>query len=243
MRGLWLEDRRLRVRDDLPVPEPAPGEARIRVTLAGLCHTDLELVRGYYPYTGVLGHEFVGVVDAAPEASEWVGRRVVGDINATCGACPTCLAGRASHCERRTVLGIVNRDGAFADFLTLPVANLHAVPDAVPDDVAVFTEPVAAAFQILAQVAIDARDRVVVFGDGKLGQVIAQVLATTGCALTVVGRHPRKLAHLTARGIATRLDADVPAGSEAPAATTAAVSEASSPPKRRSRPRAKKKPE
>jgi threonine dehydrogenase-like Zn-dependent dehydrogenase len=204
------------VRDDLPVPEPAPGEARIRVTLAGLCHTDLELVRGYYPYTGVLGHEFVGVVDAAPEAPEWVGRRVVGDINATCGACPTCLAGRASHCERRTVLGIVNRDGAFADFLTLPVANLHAVPDAVPDDVAVFTEPVAAAFQILAQVSIDPGDRVVVFGDGKLGQVVAQVLATTGCQLTVVGRHPRKLAHLTDRGIATRLDADVPTGSGAP---------------------------
>src|SRR5688572_12527228 len=209
MRGLWLEDRRLRVRDDLPVPEPIPGEARIRVTVAGLCHTDLELVRGYYPYAGVLGHEFAGVVDRAPSDPAWEGRRVVGEINATCGDCPTCLAGRASHCERRTVLGIVNRDGAFADVLTLPIANLHAVPDAVPDDVAVFTEPVAAAFQILAQVAIGPRDRVVVFGDGKLGQVIAQVLATTGCALTVVGRHPRKLALLTARGIATRLDADV----------------------------------
>ncbi len=206
MRGLWLEDRRLRVRDDLPVPEPPPGEARIRVTVAGLCHTDLELVRGYYPYAGVLGHEFVGVVDRAPDAPGWEGRRVVGEINATCGACATCLAGRSSHCERRTVLGIVNRDGAFADYLTLPIANLHAVPDTVPDDVAVFTEPVAAAFQILAQVTIDPRDRVVVFGDGKLGQVIAQVLATTRCALTVVGRHPRKLAHLAARGIATQVD-------------------------------------
>lgn len=223
MRGLWLEDRRLRVRDDLPVPEPPAGEARIRVTLAGLCHTDLELVRGYYPYTGVLGHEFVGVVDAAPGAPQWVGRRVVGEINATCGACPTCRAGRASHCERRTVLGIVHRDGAFADFLTLPIANLHAVPDGVPDDVAVFTEPVAAAFQILAQVAIDRRDRVVVFGDGKLGQVIAQVVATTGCQLTVVGRHPRKLAHLADRGIATRLDAASPAGSPAPRAADVVV--------------------
>ena len=188
MRGLWLEDRRLRVRDDLPVPEPPPGEARIRVTVAGVCHTDLELVRGYYPYAGVLGHEFVGVVDHAAAAPEWEGQRVVGEINATCGACPTCLAGRSSHCERRTVLGIVNRDGAFAGYLTLPIANLHAVPDSVPDEVAVFTEPVAAAFQILAQVAIDRPDRVVVVGDGKLGQVIAQVLATTGCALTVVGR-------------------------------------------------------
>jgi threonine dehydrogenase-like Zn-dependent dehydrogenase len=206
MRGLWLEDRRLRVRDDLPVPEPPPGEARIRVTVAGLCHTDLELVRGYYPYTGVLGHEFVGVVDRSPSDPSWEGRRVVGEINATCGACPTCLAGRSSHCERRTVLGIVRRDGAFADYLTLPLANLHAVPDGVLDDVAVFTEPVAAAFQILAQLRVESGDRVVVFGDGKLGQVIAQVLATTGCALTVVGRHPRKLAHLAARGIATQVD-------------------------------------
>ncbi|MEO5822952.1 MAG: alcohol dehydrogenase catalytic domain-containing protein [Vicinamibacteraceae bacterium] len=210
MRGLWLEDRRLRVRDDLPVPEPAAGDARIRVTLAGVCHTDLELVRGYYPYAGILGHEFVGVVDAAPSDPAWEGRRVVGEINATCGACPTCLAGRASHCERRTVLGIVGRDGAFADYLTLPIANLHAVPDAVPDEIAVFTEPVAAAFQILAQVDIGPGDRVVVFGDGKLGQVIAQALATTGCALTVVGRHPRKLAMLAARGIATQADLPAP---------------------------------
>jgi threonine dehydrogenase-like Zn-dependent dehydrogenase len=210
MRGLWLEDRRLRVRDDLPVPDPPRGEARIRVTLAGLCHTDLELVRGYYPYRGVLGHEFVGVVEASPSVPGWEGRRVVGEINATCGRCPTCRAGRSSHCKQRTVLGIVDRDGAFAEYLTLPVANLHAVPDAVPDDVAVFTEPVAAAFQILAQVRIASAARVVVFGDGKLGQVIAQVLATTGCNLAVVGRHPRKLAHLAAVGIATQTEAPSP---------------------------------
>jgi threonine dehydrogenase-like Zn-dependent dehydrogenase len=230
MRGVWLEDRRLRVRDDLPVPEPPPGEARVRVTLAGLCHTDLELVRGYYPYTGILGHEFVGVVDYAPSEPAWEGRRVVGEINATCRTCPTCLAGRASHCERRTVLGIVGRHGAFAEYLTLPIVNLHALPDAVPDgvpdtvpdglpdavpdalpnpvadDIAVFTEPVAAAFQILSQVTLGPSNRVVVFGDGKLGQLIAQVLATTGCALTVVGRHPRKLARLRARGIATQVE-------------------------------------
>ncbi len=206
MRGLWLDDRRLRVRDDLPVPDPPAGEARIRVTLAGLCHTDLELVRGYYPFTGVLGHEFVGVVAHAPDDPAWEGRRVVGEINAVCGSCPTCRAGRTSHCERRTVLGIAGRNGAFAEYLTLPIANLHAVPVTVPDEVAVFAEPVAAAFQILAQVAIEPRDRVVVFGDGKLGQVIAQVVATTGCALAVVGRHPRKLARLAARGIATQLD-------------------------------------
>jgi len=215
VRGFWLEDRRLRVRDDLPVPEPPPGEARIRVTLAGLCHTDVELTRGYYPYRGVLGHEFVGVVERAPADPRWEGRRVVGEINATCGTCETCRAGRPTHCERRTVLGIVNRDGAFADYLVLPIANLHAVPDGVTDETAVFTEPVAAAFEVLAQVPIAAPDRVVVFGDGKLGQVIAQVLATTGCELTVVGRHPRKLAHLAARGIATQTDPPPPRRADA----------------------------
>jgi threonine dehydrogenase-like Zn-dependent dehydrogenase len=210
VRGLWLADRDLRVRDDLPVPDPPPGEALIRVTLAGLCHTDIELTRGYYPYTGVLGHEFVGIVERAPGDPAWEGRRVVGEINATCGACDTCRAGRPSHCERRTVLGIVNRDGAFADYVALPIANLHAVPDGVPDTTAVFTEPVAAACEVLAQVPIAAADRVVVFGEGKLGQVVAQVIATTGCALAVVGRHARKLAHLESRGIATRLDAPPP---------------------------------
>jgi threonine dehydrogenase-like Zn-dependent dehydrogenase len=206
VRGLWLEDRRLRVRDDLPVPAPPPGEALIRVSLAGVCHTDVELTRGYYLYAGVLGHEFVGVVVRSPGHESWEGRRVVGEINATCGTCATCLAGRPTHCERRTVLGIVNRDGAFAEYLALPVRNLHAVPDGVADEVAVFAEPVAAAFEVLAQVPVRAADRVVVFGDGKLGQLVAQVLATTGCALTVVGRHARKLAHLSARGIATTLE-------------------------------------
>jgi threonine dehydrogenase-like Zn-dependent dehydrogenase len=210
VRGLWLEDRALRVRDDLPVPEPPPGEARIRVTLAGVCHTDVELGRGYYPYAGILGHEFVGVVDRAPDDPAWEGRRVVGEINATCGGCPTCLAGRPTHCERRTVLGIVDRDGAFADYLTLPIANLHAIPDAMPDEVAVFSEPAAAAFQIPAQVRIAPGDRVVVFGDGKLGQLVAQVLATTGCDLLVVGRHAAKLARLSARGIATALAPPAP---------------------------------
>lgn len=206
MRGLWLEDRRLRVRDDLPVPAPPPGEALIRVSLAGVCHTDVELTRGYYPFAGVLGHEFAGVVARAPGHEAWEGRRVVGEINATCGTCTACRAGRPTHCERRTVLGIVNRDGAFAEYLTLPVQNLHAIPDGVADEVAVFAEPVAAAFEVLAQVPVRAADRVVVFGDGKLGQVVAQVLATTGCALTVVGRHARKLAHLSARGIAATLE-------------------------------------
>ena len=175
----------------------------MRVRVAGVCNTDLELVRGYYPYTGVPGHEFVGVVEEAPGAPEWVARRVVGEINAACGACPTCRAGRRTHCERRTVLGIVARDGAFATHLRLPVANLHAVPDGVPDEVAVFTEPTAAALEIQEQVRVVGRGPGGRVGAGKLGNLVAQTLAATGCRLLVVGRSPRPLALLAARGIAT----------------------------------------
>ena len=173
------------------------------MSLAGVCNTDLELVRGYYPYTGIPGHEFVGVVESAPEWPAWEGQRVVGEINAACGACPTCQAGRPSHCERRTVLGIVNRNGAFARHLILPVANLHAVPDGLPDDTAVFTEPTAAALEIQQQVRITSNDRVVVVGPGKLGHLVAQTLAAAGCDLLVVGRSPRSLELLAARGVPT----------------------------------------
>jgi len=152
MRGLWLEDRRLRVRDDVPIPEAALGEALVRVLHAGICNTDIELTRGYYPFTGILGHEFVGVVEQGPP--RLVGRRVVGEINAVCRACSACLAGGRTHCERRTVLGIVNRHGAFADYLILPAENLDPVPDAVSTDAAVFTEPLAAALEIQQQVPI-----------------------------------------------------------------------------------------
>ena len=203
MRALWLEDRALRLRDDVPLPAPPAGEALVRVILAGVCNTDLELVRGYYPYQGVPGHEFVGVVEQAAGAPEWVGRRVVGEINAACGACATCLAGRPRHCERRSVLGIVARDGAFATHLALPVRNLHAVPEGVPDEVAVFTEPTAAALELQEQVRVSPGDRVVVIGAGKLGNLVAQTLATTGCQILAVGRSPRPLALLSARGIPT----------------------------------------
>src|SRR6266568_3717152 len=201
MRAIWLEGRQLRLRDDVPVPEPPPGEALVRVHQAGICNTDLELVRGYYPYTGILGHEFVGTVQQGPEPLR--GRRVVGEINAVCGCCGACRAGRRTHCERRTVLGIVGRHGAFADYLTLPVENLHVVPDAVSTDAGVFTEPLAAALEIQEQVPIGSGDRVLVVGDGKLGQLVAQTLALTGCTLLVVGRHDSKLALLATRGIET----------------------------------------
>ncbi|MBD2597853.1 alcohol dehydrogenase catalytic domain-containing protein [Nostoc spongiaeforme FACHB-130] len=203
MKGLWLENQQLQLRTDIPVPEPQLGEALVRVVRAGICNTDLELQRGYYPYTGILGHEFVGVVEQGPE--NLINQRVVGEINAACGHCRFCLRGQPTHCENRTVLGIVNRHGAFADYLCLPVKNLHPVPDNVPTDVATFTEPLAAALEIQQQVVVCPDDRVLVVGDGKLGQLVAQTLALTNCQLLVVGRHLEKLANLAARGIKTGL--------------------------------------
>lgn len=176
-------------------PEVQAGDALIRVTLAGICSTDLELTRGYKQgFYGVLGHEFVGVVEQAPGHPEWVGRRVVGEINIGCGQCELCRAGLAKHCRARTSIGIIKRDGAFADYLTLPVANLHAVPDSLTDDIAVFTEPLAAALQILEQIHIAPETPVYQLGPGRLGLLVTQVLAQTGCDLTVIGRSPESLA-------------------------------------------------
>jgi threonine dehydrogenase-like Zn-dependent dehydrogenase len=207
MKGLWLENQQLQLKTDLPIPEPSTEEALVRVLQAGVCNTDLELLRGYYPYKGILGHEFVGVVEQGPE--HLINQRVVGEINAVCGQCRFCLGGSPTHCENRTVLGIVNRNGAFADYLTLPVTNLHPVPDNVSTDVATFTEPLAAALEIQQQISIDKNQRVLVIGDGKLGQLVAQTLALTGCDLLVIGRHPEKLANLAARGIKTGLETAV----------------------------------
>jgi threonine dehydrogenase-like Zn-dependent dehydrogenase len=201
MLGLWLENNQLSMRDDIPVPKTGPAEALVRVTRTGICNTDIELTRGYYPYRGILGHEFVGTVVEGPRGLQ--GQRVVGEINAVCGTCPACTHGRRTHCQNRTVLGIVGRDGAFAEYLTLPIENLHLVPDVVPDDVAVFTEPLAAALQIQEQIDIGAGARVLLVGDGKLGQLIARSLAVVGCDLLVIGRHERKLGRLADLGIST----------------------------------------
>lgn len=188
---------------DYEEPTPGPGEVRIRTVLAGICGTDLEIGQGYADFQGVLGHEFVGVVDRSEDPG-LVGQRVVGEVNTFCGACDTCRKGLVTHCEHRTSVGIRGRDGVFADFFCLPARNLHLVPEGMPDTVAVFTEPLAAACEILEQVHIGSRDRVIVLGDGKLGQLTAQVLALTGCDLTVIGRHDHKLALLAERGIATQ---------------------------------------
>ncbi len=214
MRALLL-DGKLKLVDDYPTPEPPPGEALIRVNVAGVCNTDLELVRGYHQFRGVPGHEFVGVVERAPGSEAWEGRRVVGEINVACGTCSTCRANRPTHCPNRTTLGIRGRDGAFAEYLTLPITNLHPVPDSISDETAVFTEPLAAACEIVQQVHVRPTDRVIVVGDGKLGLLCAQVLALTGCHLTVVGHHPEKLGIVAQQGIPTALgDADVEGGAD-----------------------------
>jgi len=207
VQALVYDGEALRLREDYPRPVPPPGEALVRVRLAGICNTDLEIVRGYMGFRGVLGHEFVGTVEEAEDRS-LIGQRVVGEINAYCGECSTCRAGRPTHCPHRTTLGIWGRDGAFAEYLTLPVRNLHKVPDTISDEEAVFTEPLAAALEILEQVHLRPTDRVVVLGDGKLGLLVAQALALMGCDLLAVGRHREKLAILARRGIPTALESE-----------------------------------
>jgi threonine dehydrogenase-like Zn-dependent dehydrogenase len=198
LRTLWLENQSLSLRD-IPIPD-RPGEALIKVRLSGICGTDLELVRGYYPFTGVLGHEFVGEVVKSPQ-QDWVGKRVVGEINAVCGECFQCLNGRPTHCEKRSVLGILNRDGVHSEYTTLPLANLHILPDSIPDEAAVYTEPLAAALEIQQQVQIRPADRVLLIGAGRLGQLIAQTLALTGCDLHVLARYAHQKALLDGRQI------------------------------------------
>jgi threonine dehydrogenase-like Zn-dependent dehydrogenase len=182
-------------RDDYPVPTPLSGEVLVQVRRAGICNTDIEITKGYMSYRGVLGHEFVGQLAD--------GRRVVGEINAYDGSCDVCQRGDVAHCGDRSVLGILQRDGAMAEYLALPARNLHPVPDTVTDAQAVFVEPLAAACEITDRVHVRPSQRVVVIGDGKLGLLVAQVLQLTGCGLSVVGRHARKLAVLRRRGIAT----------------------------------------
>ena len=220
MKALRYENERLSV-SDVPKPD-VDGEAVVRVTLSGICNTDLEIARGYAGFEGTIGHEYVGVIESLPhsgalarpsgraQSSEPLltrglvpGDRVVGEINAGCGVCDRCCAGDPRHCARRTVLGIVGRDGAHAEFLKLPVINLHPVPDEISDERAVFTEPLAAACGILERAQITEHTRIAVVGDGKLGLLCAQVLATTGAPVVLVGKHEGKLQIASRRGIET----------------------------------------
>lgn len=189
---------------DYPRQIPQSDEALVRVDMAGICNTDLEITKGYGGFKGILGHEFVGVVDECDTREFW-GKRVVGEINCGCGQCSYCQSGQSRHCPNRSVLGILNHDGAFADYLILPIKNLHLVPDSVSNEEAVFVEPLAAALQILEQIEIKPDHSVVVIGDGKLGLLVAMVMAQTNCHLTVIGKHQPKLNILNQKGITTIL--------------------------------------
>jgi 2-desacetyl-2-hydroxyethyl bacteriochlorophyllide A dehydrogenase len=190
MKALFF-DGRLELRE-VEKPRPAPGEALIQVLLAGICGTDREILKGYSNFRGIPGHEFVGRVVECEDA-RLVGKRVVGEINIACGECDLCLWGLGRHCPKRTVLGIVNRDGVFAEFVTLPVVNLHEVPKTVSDEAAVFVEPLAAAAEILEQMQVPPAAHVAVIGDGRLGLLVAQVLHDTQANVTVIGKHAWKL--------------------------------------------------
>jgi threonine dehydrogenase-like Zn-dependent dehydrogenase len=203
MKALRVENNELTLAEIAP-PEKS-GEALVRVLLSGICNTDLEIVRGYAGFSGTIGHEFVGVVEEATDAPDLIGKRVVGEINAGCGNCEICKKGDSRHCPNRTVLGIVGRDGAHAEFLTLPARNLLEVPNEVTNEQAVFAEPLAAAFGITEQVEISPETRVAVIGDGKLGLLCAQSLALKSRNVSLIGKHEEKMRIAKKRGIETVL--------------------------------------
>lgn len=192
MKGLWLEKNKLRLSGEISTPNLTLNEALIRTRLAGICGTDIQLVKGYYNFSGIPGHEFVGEVVECVSHPELIGKRVVGEINISCGHCEFCLQNQSTHCSRRSVLGIKNHHGVFAEYFTLPAKNLYTIPDTVSDEDAVFVEPIAAALRILKQVDIPQNIRVLVIGAGKLGHIIALVLKANSCNVTVVARHKRQ---------------------------------------------------
>jgi threonine dehydrogenase-like Zn-dependent dehydrogenase len=206
MQALYWNGQQLRLESDYPIPESDHSTALVRIRLAGICSTDIQIFQGYMGFQGIPGHEFVGEVCAGAPA--WVGQRVVGEINFACGRCPLCARGLGRHCPERRVMGILRANGSFAEYVTIPTVNLHRVPDSVPDEAAVFTEPLAAAFEILEQAHVQPTDAVLIFGDGKLGILCAQVLQTTGAQVHVVGKHPHKLHFLRTRGVSTTLLTD-----------------------------------
>ena len=201
MKALRVNDRGVGI-ENLPVPQPN-GEVLVRVIKSGICNTDLEIARGYAGFKGTIGHEFVGVVEKCEVTPGLIGTRVVGEINAGCGACELCLAGDSRHCLTRTVLGIVGRDGAHAEFLTLPSRNLIAVPDNVSDDAAVFAEPLAAAYGIADRVEIRPETKVAVIGDGKLGLLCAMTARIRSDSVVLIGKHPQKMAIVGKLGVDT----------------------------------------
>jgi alcohol dehydrogenase len=204
-------DEKLELVKNMAKPSPAESEALVKVLMAGICNTDLEIERGYMGFKGVLGHEFVGLVEEVNGADHGlIGKRVVGDINCGCGKCSFCLQGMNNHCPERVTVGIDRKNGCLAEYLTMPVGNLFIVPASVSDEEAVFAEPLAAAFEILEQVHIKPTDLAAVLGDGKLGLLIALVLKQSQADLFLIGKHPHKLAIAAGQKIKTALLGDLP---------------------------------
>ncbi len=205
MKALFFDGLMAHLIEKYQMPEPQENEALIRVLMAGICATDIEVAKGYKGFKGVPGHEFVGVVERVRAGYYGlIGKRVVGEINLGCGTCEFCSKGMDKHCLSRMALGISEKDGAFAEYLTLPFKNLWEVPDAVSDEEAVFTEPLAAAFEVLEQVHVKPTDRIVILGDGKLGLLISLAMAQHGLNVVLVGKHESKLAIAASCGIMTR---------------------------------------
>ena len=207
MKAMCFDGKNIRYEENYP--DPKPEEVLVRINLAGICGTDLEILDGYMAYDGILGHEFVGTVEKAENPS-LIGKRVVGEINAGCGLCESCEKGMDRHCPNRTVLGILKRDGAFAEFLSLPEKNLHIIPDSITDEQAVFVEPLAAAFEIKEQVSLQPQWKVAVVGDGRLAQLIIRVLKLTCSNITCFGRHQSKLESLINIGVKIKIGIEKP---------------------------------
>lgn len=194
MKGIYFNGKQAEYREDLPKPMPLPGESLVRILMAAICSTDKEILKGYRPeFHGVMGHEFVGVVERSPR-KELIGRRVVGELNATCGKCIYCKTGRQTHCSHRRVLGMHDKDGCFAEYMTIDTALLHPVPEGLPVEEAVYTEPLAAAYEILTQISLTQDKNVGILGDGRLAYCVAQAMYAEGYPVTVIGKHPEKLA-------------------------------------------------
>ncbi len=193
MKGIYYDGKDALYREDIPMPVQKAGESLVKIRMCAVCNTDKEVRKGYRPdFRGVMGHEFVGEVLDSP-VKDLIKKRVVGELNAACGKCIYCKTGRPTHCNSRRVLGMSDKDGAFAEYMTIDTDLLHVIPDGLPDEIAIFTEPLAAALEILTQIHISPDKNAAVLGDGRLALLTAQVLALTGIDLTVIGKHPEKL--------------------------------------------------
>jgi threonine dehydrogenase-like Zn-dependent dehydrogenase len=202
MKAVVFKNKKISV-TDVPMPVPSENEALVKIHLAGICATDVELLKGYHDFAGIPGHEFIGIVHCAPDQPGLEGRRIVADINCGCGVCDICLTGDQRHCANRRVIGIRARNGAFAEYCNIPLSNLYVVPDSIEDESAVFAEPLAAALEIVRQVHVTERSRVAVLGDGKMGLLCALVLQQFAPNTVLIGHHPDKLSIAGEQGVRT----------------------------------------